>query len=235
MVYHSAPVALPGTLRTLDAIVKGRDPTSGGVPGKSVELHTRSRNRSRHYQMVPNGSYPLKSAARRSLLPGDLRWTMRHASPPDSVDVEAWLTFLQSSPWSLAHGDDVVFAGIELVWTYVLGWVSYLRGYSAAGGRSMGNEGAGRFTVGHATFTKVFEHFKEALSEYGARYEYPGWAPCTKYALVNSRSLYLAYLIRNEDQDLLLPLLRLVTRMVRRPHSIPFAEVEVSFSGKRAS
>ncbi|VDC02770.1 unnamed protein product [Peniophora sp. CBMAI 1063] len=104
-------------------------------------------------------------------------------------------------------------ARTELVWTFVLGWISYLRGYSAAGGLSTGDDGVAAFTIGCATFTAVFEEFSQDLSQYADKYQYPGWAPSSRYALANSRTHYLAYLVRNEEHDVLLPLLRLVTRM----------------------
>ncbi|VDC05818.1 unnamed protein product [Peniophora sp. CBMAI 1063] len=163
--------------------------------------------------MVPNCSYPLKAVRKRVGLPDDLRWTMRSAQPPASADMDAWLSFLQGSPWRVTQAGVEAYAGTELAWIFVLGWVCYLRGYSSAGGTAVGDLGVGRFSVGSATFVAVFDDFLKDLSQYADQYEYPGWAPCSRYALANSRTHYLAYLVRNEEQDVLLPLLRLVARM----------------------
>lgn len=167
-------------------------------------------------KMIPNASYPLKSSAKRCGLPPALNWNMISTSPALSDDeMKIWISFLLRQSWQLEQAGRAVYAGTELVWAYILGWVVYLRGYTSAGGTGVGNEGAGIFTVGCTSFTAAFATFHEAMVNHSEEYRYPGWAPSTKYAIVGSRSHYLAYLVRNEEHDVLLPLLRLVTRMVR--------------------
>ncbi|VDB84680.1 unnamed protein product [Peniophora sp. CBMAI 1063] len=193
----------PRSMRSFIAAVKQlvELPVSPWAYGRLIAL-------SKPKQMIPNCSYPLKAAGKRTRLPDDLRWTMCTAEPT-SGDVVRWISFLQGSPWRLAQGGSEVFSGMEMVWTFVLGWVLYLRGYAAAGGSSVGDQGVGNFAVGAATFARIFSDFHQALCHYAEQYQFPGWAPCVKYALVNSRTHYLAYVMRNEEQDVLLPLLRL--------------------------
>ncbi|VDB90253.1 unnamed protein product [Peniophora sp. CBMAI 1063] len=172
--------------------------------------------------MVPNCTYPLKSAGRRCGLPYDLRWTMLDAVPPASANMQDWVRFLESAPWTFEQAGAATYAGSELAWTFVLGGVLYLRGYSAAGGDPSGDEGVGRFTMGCARFHRIFTQFVSTLEDYGERFRYPGWAPSTKYAVANSRSLYLAYLVRHDTQDVLLPLIKLITRLKQGALEAPF-------------
>lgn len=166
----------------------------------------------RFSKLIPNASYPLKSAGKRSGLPKNLNWDMRTASPPG--DIGGWVPFLLSQPWAIEQDGRQLFAGTELLWAYILGWVLYIKGYAAAGGTATGNEGVAAFTVGCAGFTRAFADLCDATEKYADQYGYPGWAPSVKYAVAQSRSHYLAYLLRHEEHDVLLPLLRLVTRMV---------------------
>ncbi|VDB91413.1 unnamed protein product [Peniophora sp. CBMAI 1063] len=183
-----------------------------------------------HYvQMIPNASLSLKAAAKYTLLPNGLSWHMESVAPHFTADeMQTWLSFLQSEPWTISHGGSQLFAGSELIWTYILGWVVYLRGYSLAGGTGFGDAGAGLFTLGYAEFSGTFDAFAEAMTGYAEKYSYPGWAPSTKYAVVSSRSHYLAYLVRNEDYDVLLPLLKLVVALPDGPLEPPFSVVSHS-------
>ncbi|KZV68683.1 hypothetical protein PENSPDRAFT_687030 [Peniophora sp. CONT] len=202
-----------------------------GLPSRSTRRLRGGIRQLAELPMIPNASYPLTAAAKSTGLPVDLSWTRRTASPPQTEEeLNVWLVFLRGSPWCFSRNGRDVFAGTELVWAFVLGWVLYLQGYTAAGGSSQGDTGVGIYSVGCAGFSKVFGAFEAALSAYGETFEYPGWPPSAKYALVSSRSHYLAYLVRNEEQDVLLPLLRLVTRMDDAPLEPPFEVIPHSSS-----
>ncbi|KZV61150.1 hypothetical protein PENSPDRAFT_671199 [Peniophora sp. CONT] len=176
---------------------------SCGLPLRATRLLKSSIQLVAELPMIPNASYPLTSAGKRTGLPQSLRWTMSTATLAlIAEEMTSLLTFLQSEPWTLQQAGQRIFAGTELVWTYVLGWTLYLKGYAAGGGSCTGNAGAGIFSIGYSAFTRIFATFREAMLDYAEPYEYPGWPPSSKYALVSSRSQYLAYLM---DGPLQLP------------------------------
>ncbi|VDB94417.1 unnamed protein product [Peniophora sp. CBMAI 1063] len=198
--------------------------TSQGEPPCRVPANGEAR--AQWCLMIPNASLSLKAAGKHTNLPDDLSWRMVSVTPSFTANkIQIWLSFLRSSPWTLSHGSTRLFAGSELIWTYILGWIVYLRGYSAAGGTGLGSEGAGLFTLGYTGYSSIFDAFNEAMAGYAEKYSYPGWAPSTKYAVASSRSHYLAYLFRHEEYDVLLPLLKLVVTLPEGPLESPFAVV----------
>ena len=77
---------------------------------------------------------------------------------------------------------------------------------------SVSNEGVEHFTLGPGSLSSLFATFDSAIETLAEQYEYPGYPPSMKYAVVGTRSHYLAYLLR--DSDVLVRLLKLVTQMV---------------------
>ncbi|VDB96118.1 unnamed protein product [Peniophora sp. CBMAI 1063] len=163
--------------------------------------------------LVPNGFFSLRAASKYISIPDWLRWSLVNTPVKERHKTEDLLRFMEKHPWTFQYGGQVRFSGFDMAWCFALGSVLYLEAHSTSLGALDDEDGAPSHNpLNASSLSSLFQDFEAALDSLTDEYSYPGCPPSTKYSVVTSRSLYLAYLLQTADSTLI-ELLRLTTMM----------------------